>query len=67
MLLLLQVRMRPGQVFLATWKGTPVAVKQLILDNIDTLATLGSPTLDTLRAVRATLTLTELGFFYVCR
>jgi hypothetical protein len=38
------------QVFLAKWKGTPVAVK-VLEDEGDALATLGSPILDKLRAV----------------
>jgi hypothetical protein len=41
-----------AQVYLATWKGTPVAVKVLKDDHGDALATLGSPVLDKLRAVR---------------
>ncbi len=43
-----------AQVYLATWKGTPVAVKVLDDDHGDALATLGSPVLDKLRAVRGT-------------
>ncbi len=50
------LRTRPphphAQVYLATWKGTPVAVKVLDDDQGDALATLGSPVLDKLRAVR---------------
>jgi hypothetical protein len=42
----------PLQVFLAKWKATPVAVK-VLEDEGDALATLGSPILDKLRAVRA--------------
>ena len=40
------------QVFLAKWKGTPVAVKVLDKEG-NALATLGSPVLDKLRAVSA--------------
>ncbi len=42
------------QVYLATWKGTPVAVKVLDGNHGDVLATLGSPILDKLRAVSGT-------------
>jgi hypothetical protein len=41
------------QVYLAKWKGTPVAVKVLDGDEGSPLATLGSPILDKLRAVSA--------------
>jgi hypothetical protein len=39
-------------VYLAKWKTTPVAVKVLDGEHEDALATLGSPMLDKLRAVR---------------